>query len=452
MYKTSLLIIFSFQGAAQTAADHQTSCIDSGYFRACLEFYYSNGVEHIAEKVFENGGYYYPVVDHRDRIVRLNNALRVLATETFSDCNTVTYGRSCYSTSTVLSRNISRESNYKPVAVQVEAAKNADVRMGEATVKRTYTIYTDQDKVRFFKLKLEFHVRTGQRWATQYERDPDSIFEKLKRSGRPHILNEEHKKVILEYIDENPSAVLEQLMERLHQRRPGFSLWTGTAMLRFKSVLIGCANGRRLIWTSGKNCVFLDESAFHINMKRSMAWSKKGSPAVVTVPKTCARTTTVLGAISASGLIKCSLRLPQPPAKKRKREGHADLTSTGTATGHYLSFLKVTMDEMDKYPQMKGHYLVMDNAPIHKSDDISKYVESRGYRCAYLPSYAPKLNPIEHFWSVVKSKAKRNRLLEKETLMTRIIEASNSIRLSDFEGLMSLHWEIMGCAKILLGI
>lgn len=97
------------------------------------------------------------------------------------------------------------------------------------------------------------------------------------------------------------------------------------------------------------------------------------------------------------------MRLPQPPAKKRKRGGHAELTSTGTVTGHYLSFLKATMDEMDKYKQMKGHYLVMDNAPIHKSDYISKYIESRGYRCAYLPSYAPELNPIEQFWSVVKS-------------------------------------------------
>ncbi|KAL1932982.1 hypothetical protein VTP01DRAFT_8660 [Rhizomucor pusillus] len=94
------------------------------------------------------------------------------------------------------------------------------------------------------------------------------------------------------------------------------------------------------------NCVFLDESAFHINMKRSMAWSKNGSPAVVIVPKTRAKTTTILGAISVSGLIKCSLRLPQPPAKKRKQGGHVDLTSTGTVTGHYLSFLKATMDEM----------------------------------------------------------------------------------------------------------
>ncbi|KAG1450899.1 hypothetical protein G6F46_010659 [Rhizopus delemar] len=81
-----------------------------------------------------------------------------------------------------------------------------------------------------------------------------------------------------------------------------------------------------------RNCVFLDESAFHINLKRSMAWSKKGAPAVVTVPKTRA-TTTILGAISAEGLIKCSLRIPQPPSnKKRKRGNDVGQISKGTVT------------------------------------------------------------------------------------------------------------------------
>ncbi|CEG71397.1 hypothetical protein RMATCC62417_07142 [Rhizopus microsporus] len=95
------------------------------------------------------------------------------------------------------------------------------------------------------------------------------------------------------------------------------------------------------------------------------------------------------------------------------------------------------MDEMDQYPHMKGHYLVMDNAPIHTSEDIAKYVESRSYRCACLPPYSPELNPIEQFWSVVKSKVKRNKFFEKETLITRISEASNSLRLRDFEGIVS---------------
>ncbi|EIE83865.1 hypothetical protein RO3G_08570 [Rhizopus delemar RA 99-880] len=58
---------------------------------------------------------------------------------------------------------------------------------------------------------------------------------------------------------------------------------------------------------------------------------------------------------------------------------------------------------MDRYPHMKGHYLVMDNVPVHTAEDIAKYVEYRGYRWAYLPSYSPELNPIEQFWSVIKN-------------------------------------------------
>ncbi|KAL1935749.1 hypothetical protein VTP01DRAFT_4889 [Rhizomucor pusillus] len=271
----------------------------------------------------------------------------------------------------------------------------------------------ETDEVRFFKLlfekclsasaaakKLDTHVCTAQRWAKQYEKDPDSIFEQRKKYGRPRIVNEEHKRVILEHLDKNPSAVLEQLMERLLQRFEGLKVSKSTVYdfvraqcnlslkkARFQPVDRNSEDKiqERLDWVLKwegtdmdfmTNCVFFDESAFHVNVKHSMAWSKKGSPAVVTVPKTRAQTTIILGAISASNLIKCSLRLPQPPAKKRKRGGYAELMSTGTVTGHYLSFLKATMDEMDNYPQMKGYYLVMDNAPIHKSEDVAKYIMS----------------------------------------------------------------------------
>ncbi|EIE82353.1 hypothetical protein RO3G_07058 [Rhizopus delemar RA 99-880] len=84
--------------------------------------------------------------------------------------------------------------------------------------------------VRFFKLLFErclseaaaakqlgIHVRTAQKQAEQYKRDPDSIFEKRTKAGRPCILNEEHKKVILECSDENPSVVLDDVMKRLGQ-------------------------------------------------------------------------------------------------------------------------------------------------------------------------------------------------------------------------------------------
>lgn len=61
-------------------------CLDPGYFRACLEFYDSNAVERVAEKIFDNGGNY-PIVHHSDRINQLNHALHLLATEIFPDCD-----------------------------------------------------------------------------------------------------------------------------------------------------------------------------------------------------------------------------------------------------------------------------------------------------------------------------------------------------------------------------
>ncbi|CEP08150.1 hypothetical protein [Parasitella parasitica] len=64
------------------------------------------------------------------------------------------------------------------------------------------------------------------------------------------------------------------------------------------------------------NCVFLDDTAFHINLKRGMAWSKKGIPAIVTVPTTKANTTLILGATSATGLINFNLRVPKRIKKR----------------------------------------------------------------------------------------------------------------------------------------
>lgn len=87
------------------------------------------------------------------------------------------------------------------------------------------------------------------------------------------------------------------------------------------------------------NCVFLDESAFHINLKRGMAWSKKGTSVVVTVPTTKANATSILGAISATGLINVSLRVPKR-IKKRKLGRKTDGYSIVTVTWHYLSFYK----------------------------------------------------------------------------------------------------------------
>ena len=87
------------------------------------------------------------------------------------------------------------------------------------------------------------------------------------------------------------------------------------------------------------NCIFIDEAAFHINMKRNVAWSKIGSRAEVVIPKTRAKTMTILGAISPYGVINVKVRKPRAVKqnKKRKSGGGKAVINTqsrgGTVTG-----------------------------------------------------------------------------------------------------------------------
>lgn len=104
----------------------------------------------------------------------------------------------------------------------------------------------------------------------------------------------------------------------------------------------------------------------------------------------------------------------------------------GTTTGHYLNFIRETFDIMGKYPEMKGFYLIMDDAPVHSSNEVNQMIERRnkGYKCVYSPPYSPELNPIEQFRAIVKHKVKRKQLMESEMLAQRIVEACNNVPLS----------------------
>ncbi|KAG1436418.1 hypothetical protein G6F56_013564 [Rhizopus delemar] len=174
------------------------------------------------------------------------------------------------------------------------------------------------------------------------------------------------------------------------------------------------------------NCVFIDEAAFHINLRRNYSWSKEGDRAIVKVPKTRAKTTTILGAISPFGVVNISVRRPRAlaPLKKRKAAGGSTSkasSKSGTVTGHYFNFMSGVLDVMDRHEEFKHHYLIINNAPIHKYLNIKNLIESRGYKCVYLPSYSPELNHIEQ-------------LLEEETLTSRIADACNRILYNNLQG------------------
>ncbi|ORE19834.1 hypothetical protein BCV71DRAFT_262559 [Rhizopus microsporus] len=276
--------------------------------------------------------------------------------------------------------------------MRIEKPKDEDIRMREANVKRDYVRYTVQDK----------------RWVKQYTMCPDSIFETCKQIGRKCILTEEHKTTVINFIDANPSAavveVTEHLLKRFHDLKVScstvYNFMRSECNLSLKKADFHSIQRNspakmeeRHDWVRKwentdmnflTNCVFLDESAFDINMKRSRAWSKKGTRAIVTRPTTRANTTTILGAISAAGLITIGVKKKKSrPAKKRKADGYI---CSETVTGHYISFLKATLDEMDKHPHMKGHYILMDNAPIHTNENINILSTVVINVCIFLPT------------------------------------------------------------------
>ncbi|KAG1549865.1 hypothetical protein G6F46_002733 [Rhizopus delemar] len=139
------------------------------------------------------------------------------------------------------------------------------------------------DKARFFKLLFEKCLSAAAA-AKQL-----GSHARIRKTGRPLTLNEECKKVILECIDANSSVVLDDMIKQLLQAFTELKVsknWSSEEKIQ-----------ERLDWIHKweKTDIDSDESTFHINLKRSMARSKKGSSAVATGPKVRTKTTTILG-------------------------------------------------------------------------------------------------------------------------------------------------------------
>ena len=65
-------------------------------------------------------------------------------------------------------------------------------------------------------------------------------------------------------------------------------------------------------------------------------------------------------------------------SKKRKANDTRPIVvngRVGTSTEHFLAYISSAMDVLDRN-NMKGHYLVMDNAPIHTPVKVRELVES----------------------------------------------------------------------------
>lgn len=70
-------------------------------------------------------------------------------------------------------------------------------------------------------------------------------------------------------------------------------------------------------------------------------------------------------------------------------------------TSHFLEYLKGSLNQLDKFPELNGVYLVINNALIYNHKDINNLIASRGYTCIYLLPHSPELNPIDNLKELI---------------------------------------------------
>jgi transposase len=127
--------------------------------------------------------------------------------------------------------------------------------------------------------------------------------------------------------------------------------------------------------------VYMDEASFHLWLRKTHTWTYSERPVRIVLGQNRCSGITVFGAIGAH------MDLPA---------FSLETGTTGEAFGRFLKKIRVWMDTDRKL------YLVLDNAPAHRTQVNRDLAARLDIELLYMPPYTPELNSIEALWSVIK--------------------------------------------------
>ena len=159
--------------------------------------------------------------------------------------------------------------------------------------------------------------------------------------------------------------------------------------------------------------VFVDECGSHLALTPLYAYAPRAERAVGSVPKNRGQNTTILGALTLSGI-------------------EAAMTLEGAADG---AAFEVFVEHIVLPVLSPGQIVVMDNLNIHKNQRVRQLIEGVGCWVWFLPTYSPDLNPIELAWSKLKEYLRRVGARTREALEEAIAESLDTITAQD-----AAHW------------
>ena len=155
--------------------------------------------------------------------------------------------------------------------------------------------------------------------------------------------------------------------------------------------------------------VFLDESSINVRLTPTYARAPKGQRAQGTAPRNHGQNTTLVAALSPTGL-------------------QAPMTLLGALDSNAFA---VYVREFLLPTLAPGTVVILDNLSVHKRADIRALFAAAGCPLIFLPPYSPDFNPIELIFSKVKTRLRRLAARTQEALEEAIAEALTTISAQD---------------------
>jgi transposase len=129
--------------------------------------------------------------------------------------------------------------------------------------------------------------------------------------------------------------------------------------------------------------LFQDEASFYRQPTQASLWARMGraQPHMLWSPRsnTWVRVAAVLDAITGQTYYRQASKITVP------------------------QLIKSYQQVLDAYPQALMVYLIQDNWPVHKHPTVMAFLARNSrLQVLFLPTYAPRLNPIEKLWRWAK--------------------------------------------------
>lgn len=157
------------------------------------------------------------------------------------------------------------------------------------------------------------------------------------------------------------------------------------------------------------NLVFLDETGFNEHTRRLYGYAPVNQKAYITVPANRNVNKSLICAISVTGIV-----------------GHE--IKTGSYNSEvFIKFLTTLI--VPYFRRNPTKVLIMDNARFHKSKAVLGVLQENRIVYKFLTPYSPELNPIEEFFSMIKSrfhsKKHENPTSSIEEILNEILSPEN---------------------------